>query len=204
MGEAAESILAMEAASPLSDGLPEGRETASERLISGFRHEEGAMKGLKMVKLSIIALALGTFGVPGAWAAGPYRGEGHLITAGDAFTWSDVASMAPGAKIAVIEGPLNEAVPFIFRLKLPANYKIAPHWHPAYERVTVISGTLYFAAGDRFAPEKATALPAGAVAIMPPKMPMYGFTKEETVIQVHGTGPWGIEYVNPADDPRKK
>src|SRR6266516_2325396 len=27
---------------------------------------------------------------------------------------------------------------------------------------------------------------------------------EETVIQVHGVGPWAINYVNPADDPRKK
>ena len=26
----------------------------------------------------------------------------------------------------------------------------------------------------------------------------------ETVIQVHGVGPWSIIYVNPADDPRNK
>jgi anti-sigma factor RsiW len=29
-------------------------------------------------------------------------------------------------------------------------------------------------------------------------------TKEETVIQVHGVGPWGVTYVNPDDDPNKK
>ena len=39
---------------------------------------------------------------------------------------------------------------------------------------------------------------------MPAGAPMFGFTKEETVIQLHGVGPWGISYVNPADDPRKK
>jgi len=27
---------------------------------------------------------------------------------------------------------------------------------------------------------------------------------EETILQVHGVGPWAINYVNPADDPRKK
>lgn len=32
--------------------------------------------------------------------------------------------------------------------------------------------------------------------------PMFGYTEEETVIQMHGTGPWGIEYINPEDDPR--
>jgi hypothetical protein len=39
---------------------------------------------------------------------------------------------------------------------------------------------------------------------MPPGMAMFAFTKEETVLQVHGTGPWGVTYLDPADDPRKK
>jgi hypothetical protein len=39
---------------------------------------------------------------------------------------------------------------------------------------------------------------------MPPGTPMFGYTKEETVIQLHGVGPWGLTYLNPADDPRKK
>lgn len=43
----------------------------------------------------------------------------------------------------------------------------------------------------------------GSVAIMPPGAPMFGFTREETVIQLHGTGPWGLRYLNPADDPRR-
>ena len=40
--------------------------------------------------------------------------------------------------------------------------------------------------------------------IMQPKTNHYGFTKEETVVQLNGNGPWVINYVNPADDPRKK
>lgn len=39
---------------------------------------------------------------------------------------------------------------------------------------------------------------------MPAKTQHYAFTNEETVIQLHGVGPWAINYVNPADDPRKK
>jgi hypothetical protein len=38
---------------------------------------------------------------------------------------------------------------------------------------------------------------------MPPGAPMFGYTKEETVIQLHGVGPWGLQYLSPADDPRK-
>jgi hypothetical protein len=26
----------------------------------------------------------------------------------------------------------------------------------------------------------------------------------DTVVQLHGVGPWQINYLNPADDPRKK
>ena len=116
--------------------------------------------------------------------------------------WSDIASMAAPAQIAVIEGDLAQQEPFTFRLKLPAGYEIHPHTHPAFERVTVISGTLHFAEGARFDRDATTALPQGGVAIMPPGTPMYGYVDEDTVIQVHGVGPWGIEYVNPEDDPR--
>jgi hypothetical protein len=96
----------------------------------------------------------------------------------------------------------SEEKPFTFRLKLPANYRIDPHVHPAYERVTVLSGTLHFAHGEAFDRAKTTALPAGGVAIMPPGAPMFGYTEEETIIQLHGEGPWGIKYLNPEHDPR--
>lgn len=133
----------------------------------------------------------------------PYHGEGHIMLNASDLKWGDIASMAPGAKMAVIEGDLSEEAPFTFRLKLPANYEIDPHVHPEYERVTVLSGTLHFAHGEEFDRDKTQALKAGGVAIMPPGAPMFGYTEEETVIQLHGNGPWGIEYLNPEDDPRK-
>ncbi|HEV2431170.1 MAG TPA: hypothetical protein VGT43_06625 [Burkholderiales bacterium] len=63
---------------------------------------------------------------------------------------------------------------------------------------------LHFAHGSTFDPAKTQALGPGSVAMMPPGVPMFGCTKEETIIQLHGVGPWGITYLNPADDPRKK
>lgn len=134
--------------------------------------------------------------------AEPYRGNGHLLLEPDALQWGDIASMDPPAQIAVIEGDLSNDEPFTFRLKLPAGYRLNPHVHPAYERVTVISGELHFAHGEEFDRDATTALPVGGVAIMPPGAPMFGYTETDTVIQLHGTGPWGIEYVNPEDDPR--
>ncbi len=138
-----------------------------------------------------------------AWSEMPYLGDGHMMLNASDLRWKPIASMAPGAMIAVIEGDLPKEVPFTFRLMLPADYTIAPHVHPAYERLTVLSGTLYFGHGKKFDRDKAVALETGGVAIMAPGEPMFGFTREKTVIQLHGTGPWSINYINPEDDPRK-
>lgn len=118
--------------------------------------------------------------------------------------WADVPSLPPGVKVAVIEGPLNDVVPFTFRLKFPADYKLPAHWHPAIEHVTVISGIFNMGTGDMLDPSKTQPLSAGSIAIMQPKTTHFAWTKDETIIQVHGVGPWAINYVNPAEDPRKK
>jgi hypothetical protein len=127
----------------------------------------------------------------------------HLVVNPSDLKWTDVAAV-PGVKLAVIEGPLNEAVPFTMRIKVPADFKLPPHWHPAIEHVTVISGTFNLGMGDKLDPSKTTPLSAGSVAIMQPKTAHFAWTKEETVVQVHGVGPWGLTYVNPDDDPTKK
>ena len=103
---------------------------------------------------------------------------------------------------AVIEGDLSAAEPFTFRLLLPAGYEILPHVHPEYERVTVLSGTLHFAHGEEFDRDATMELPRGSFAVMAPGEPMFGYTMEDTVIQLHGTGPWGIDYIRDEDDPR--
>jgi hypothetical protein len=126
-----------------------------------------------------------------------------MVMPGD-LRWTDVPSLPAGAKLAVIEGPLNEAVPFTLRLKLPANYQAPAHWHPAIEHVTVISGTFNMGAGDKLDRSMTKALSVGSGAIMQPKTNHFAWTDQETIVQVHGVGPWAITYVNPADDPGKK
>jgi quercetin dioxygenase-like cupin family protein len=127
----------------------------------------------------------------------------HVMLTPAELTWTDSAAL-PGAKIAVIEGPLNEAVPFTFRTKFPPDFKVPAHWHPVLEHVTVISGTFNLGLGDKLDTDKTTALTAGSVVINQPKTAHFAWTKDETIIQVHGVGPWGLTFVNPDDDPRKK
>ena len=147
-----------------------------------------------------MALALTYLGASTATAQTPTH---TMVTPGD-LKWADVPSLPPGAKLAVIEGPLNEAVPFTMRIQFPANYQIPAHSHPAIEHVTVISGTVNMGLGDQLDRSKTKALAGGSVAIMQPKTNHFLWTDQATVVQVHGVGPWAINYVNPADDPRKK
>ena len=130
--------------------------------------------------------------------------EGHLMVSPDQLKWGPVGSMPPGATAAVLEGDPSKAEDFTMRIRFPADYVIPVHTHPAVERVTVLEGTLYFAVGDRFDRAAAQAFGPGALAVMDVGVPMYGYTKDEPVlIQLNGRGPWGIEYVNPEDDPRR-
>ena len=118
--------------------------------------------------------------------------------------WSAVPSLPKGAQISVIEGPMNQAVPFTVRLKFPGNYQIPPHTHPAVERVTVLSGTFHMGMGAKLDRSSTDPVRAGDIMIMQPGTVHYAWTEGETVVQLHGTGPWGITYVNPADDPRNQ
>ena len=128
----------------------------------------------------------------------------HMIVTPNDLKWEDVAALPPGAKIAVIEGKMNQEGPITARVKLPANYKIPPHYHPVVERVTVLSGTVNIGMGDKLDTQKTTPMGPGTVLLMPPKMHHFAWTNEETIFQLNVTGPWDVTYLNPADDPRKK
>ena len=136
-------------------------------------------------------------------AAAPAAAEGHKMYMAKSLEWKDLPSI-PGAKIALLEGPMNEAVPFTARIKAPAGGKIPPHWHPGIEHVTVISGTFAMGVGEKWDDKAMHTLGPGDVMIMQPKTAHYAQAKTETVVQVHGMGPWAVNYVNPDDDPAKK
>ena len=146
------------------------------------------------------AIGLALFATTG-WAQ--HAGQHHYVAAKD-LKWAAVPSLPAGAQITVLEGPMNQAAPFTVRLKFPAGYRIPPHTHPAVERVTVLSGTFHMGMGEKFDPKAAQAVRAGELMIMQPGTAHYAWAEGETVVQLHGMGPWGITYINPADDPRKR
>jgi quercetin dioxygenase-like cupin family protein len=113
-------------------------------------------------------------------------------------------SLPKGAQIAVLEGDPTKEGPFVFRVKLPDGYRIPPHTHPKMERVTVISGSFNIGMGATFDPHATREMTAGTYGFWAPNMAHFVRVKGETVAQFHGIGPWSIEYVDPADDPRNQ
>ena len=123
----------------------------------------------------------------------------------DEIRWKDgPPSLPPGAKMAVLEGDPAKEGPFVFRVKVPDGYRVPPHTHPKTERITVLSGTFYVGMGGKVDEGAYTAMPAGTYGHWPAGMKHFVKAKGETVLQFHGTGPWSIRYVNPADDPRNR
>lgn len=119
--------------------------------------------------------------------------------------WKDgPASLPPGARFAVLEGDPTKDGPFVMRFFLPDGFRIQPHWHPKTERITVISGTFNLGMGEQFDAAKTRAMPTGTFGFWGPGMRHFAWAKGDTVLQLHGVGPWSITYVNPADDPRTK
>ena len=164
---------------------------------------------LTSMRLALVA-ALALVLWPGVQAGGE-KGTGHgsdkdhVMVRPDDIKWGPAPPSLPaGAEAAVLVGDPGKAGPYVLRAKLPDGYKIPPHWHPTDENVTVIKGTLMVGKGAKFSAEASKALPAGSFMRMPKEMRHFAWAKGDTILQVHGIGPFEINYVNADDDPRKK
>jgi quercetin dioxygenase-like cupin family protein len=162
--------------------------------------EEAIMRKLATC-VGIVGLLVGATALNGQGQ--PQTGHG-LFLASEVKWGPAPPSLPPGAQAALLEGDPAKDGLFTLRLKLPDGYRIPPHFHPVVEHVTVIQGSFVLGMGDKATDTGTKTLTAGAFAFMPAGMRHFVQTQGETVVQLHGTGPWGITYVNPSDDPRKK
>ena len=130
----------------------------------------------------------------------------HVLVTPDKVVWGPAPPSLPaGAEMAVLQGdPSKAGAPFTLRAKFPNGYRVPPHWHPTDENVVVIQGTMVVGLGEKFDESAGRELPAGSYSLMPKGQRHFAWAKEDTIIQVYGTGPFEINYVNAADDPRRK
>src|SRR6266513_3993636 len=123
----------------------------------------------------------------------------------DTIPWGPAPPVVrPGAQFAVLEGdPAASSGDYTIRLKMPDGYRIAPHFHPLRENVTVISGTFKLGMGDVFNANKMTAFTAGSFGFLDPNMHHFAMACGEVVVQVHGSSPLQFNFSNPEDDPSR-
>jgi len=114
-------------------------------------------------------------------------------------------TLEPGAQGAVLAGNPSQPGPFTLRVRLPARYRIAPHRHPVDERLTVLSGTLCFAAAGpgKVAPDTLCIGPGG-FRLMPANVVHSDWAPGPVEYQIEALGPFDLTYVNPGDDPRAR
>jgi quercetin dioxygenase-like cupin family protein len=156
------------------------------------------MKSQRFFVRSLMLLAL-------SGAAALYAADMPGPVQANEIKWGPAPPVLPaGAKMAVLSGDPASTGLVTIRLKMPAGYKIPPHWHPTDEHVTVISGSLALGMGDVIDEEKSKVLKPGGYGVAQANMHHFAWTKTGAVVQVHMMGPFKITYVNPADDPSNK
>jgi quercetin dioxygenase-like cupin family protein len=103
-------------------------------------------------------------------------------------------------KIAILQGdPMTPGRSYTARLSCTDGAKIAPHWHPTTENVTVIKGGFLLGMGAKWEAASMKEFPVGAFVSAPPQMRHYAQCKGDTVLQINGIGPLVINFVGPDD-----
>ena len=126
--------------------------------------------------------------------------------------WGDVPAAAMvgtpsvelGGKLqlAMVQGnPMQAGSPYTVRLSCTDGTKIAPHWHPMTENVTVVKGTFAIGMGSKWDPAALKELSPGGFASAPARMRHFAVCKGDSIVQVHGLGPLVINFVE-ADKPK--
>jgi quercetin dioxygenase-like cupin family protein len=126
----------------------------------------------------------------------------HTLVAPESIKWTATSA---GQWVALLSGsPNTEGAPYVMRVKLADGVKIAPHWHPGDEHVTVVAGTFYVGMGEKFDESLTKGMSPGSYLLMPKEMRHFAWAKGATIIQIHGIGPFKIYWVEPVEEGNRK
>jgi quercetin dioxygenase-like cupin family protein len=120
---------------------------------------------------------------------------GMSAVAGAALKWTpaDIPGFVPGMEMAVVAGDPSKAEPYTLRLRFPKDYVFPAHWHPQTENLTVLEGKFVLGMGSKTDKTMLKEYERGDYLVLPGNQPHFGGAKgDNTVIQLHGVGPFGI------------
>lgn len=125
---------------------------------------------------------------------------------GNDMDWKPAPTNLPkGMMWTLLQGDPSKEGPFTIRLTMPADTVIAPHTHSKDESVTVISGDFFHGHDKTVDKSKGTEVHTGGFVYLPANhVHSLWTTSEAATIQVTGTGPFGVQYLDPKDDPSKQ
>ena len=126
----------------------------------------------------------------------------YLATDPEAIKWEPVKSARRGMRMAKLHGDPQKPGLYIYRLKMPAAYKMPPHIFAEDQTITVLKGTYWSGIGEKTDPMSLREFNPGAFFIIKANAPRYTWARTEVIIQVTGMGPSKLEYVAKGDDPR--
>jgi anti-sigma factor ChrR (cupin superfamily) len=125
--------------------------------------------------------------------------DAHKIVHFGDLKWTPIIK---GCDLASVAGDSNaEGAPFVVRIRCTDGSKIPAHWHPTDENVTVLKGTFLVGMGETFDDSKMLTMNVGNFVSMPKEMRHFAMSKGETIVQVHGAGPFKVNWVNPSEVP---
>jgi quercetin dioxygenase-like cupin family protein len=124
-------------------------------------------------------------------------GEAHKIVHSGDLKWTPIIK---GCEIATVAGdPSAEGTQFVIRFRCADGAKVPAHWHPTDEYLTVLKGAFLVGTGDTLEESKLQTMNVGNFILMPKEMRHFAVNKGETIVQVHGMGPFKVNWVNPSE-----
>ncbi len=100
--------------------------------------------------------------------------------------------------VAIIQGdPMKAGGTYTLRLSCTDGAKIAPHWHPTRENVTVIKGAAAVGMGTKWDDSALKDVPLSGFFSAEAQMRHFAQCKGDTILQVYGVGPFVINFVSP-------
>jgi len=157
------------------------------------------------MKMRVFA-ALAALMVAGALAAISFAAQakkgaaevaGHKIVHYGDLKWAPIMK---GCDLAPVSGDSSaEGAPFVLRIRCAAGSKVPAHWHPSDEYVTVLKGTFRVGMGEAFDEKKLGTMNTGNFTLIAKEMRHFAECPNECIVQVHGMGPFKVNWVNPAE-----
>jgi hypothetical protein len=108
------------------------------------------------------------------------------------------SKLATDKRYETVSGdPAKAGAPFVIRIHAEAGFIIMPHTHLVDENIVVVEGSWALGMGARFNRDTLEPMEVGDYGFAPGKMPHFALSKSETIIQVHGIGPFMTQWVVP-------